>query len=441
MHRLVSLFLPPLICASAGFCLFWFWPASEKDPPAQKPAPSTALERPPWQGLQGASRLTACLENVASIEAEEWPAVFARHGQDELLRGALIEGWSAADPAGFWKWIVQQKDASLISEAGPSLFAAWAKRDAASAFAATGSIASHHLRDPLRSLVVQAELARDLKSGLALAAQFGPLFTNAHVDRSWMEKDPLAAVQGLTALPGGRGSFRRFHLSAAVSILSKRNPEAFLTWLESKPRDIEFIVDKENFTEGGPMDAARAIAALSSLKPGNERNEAIRGAIIIGGAQLSAEEIIRLAGQHLNGWERNNAIGEAAEIAAKTDLPKAAALISAMPAGRYVIYSARDVAAGWAEQDWNAAREWVQSIPDSPVRREAWKSVSAFLPPERVPEFAASIATLPREELSDDLLLHTRRAVSKTGPEAVANWLKTLPPDRAAWVESMNRIQ
>ena len=431
MRRFVLSFLPPLLCAAAGFCLLWFWPASDKDPPAQKSAPSTALERPPWQGLKGASRLTACLENVASIEAEEWPAVFARHGQDELLRGALIEGWSAADPAGFWNWIMQQKDHGLISEAGRGLFAAWTRRDAAAAFAATGSIASHHLRDPLRSLVVQAELARDLKSGLALAAQFGPLFTSEHVDRSWMEKDPLAAVQGLTALPGGRRSFRCVHLGAAVSILSKKNPEAFLIWLESKPRDIEFVVDKEDFTKGGPMDAARAIAALSSLKPGNERNDSMRGAIVIGGAQFSAEEIIRLASQHLDGWERNTAIGGAA---------KAAALISAMPAGRYVIYSAGDVAAGWARQDWNAAREWVQSIPDSPVRREAWKSVSAFLPPERVPEFAASIATLPREELSDDLLLNTRRAVSKTGPDAVANWLKTLPPDRAAWVESMNRI-
>ena len=330
---------------------------------------------------------------------------------------------AAADPAGFWQCIVNKKDASLLQEAGPRLFTAWAKKDAAAAFAATGLIASHSLRDPLRTLVVESALARDLTAGLALAAQFGPLFTNGYINRALLERDPLGFVQGLTTLPGGSQSFRRFYLRAACDMLAKQNPEAFLTWLESRPREVESLLDNDTFTEGAPMDAARAIAALAAMKPGNARREAMRGAIAIGGAQLPAEEILRLAREHLTGWERNSTVGDAVKTAAKSDLPKAAALLSAMPAGRYVIYAAGEVAGTWAKADWPAAHAWVQSLPDAPVRREAWRAVSSALPPERVPAFAASLATLPQEELSDGLLLNVRKALSKTGPGAVENWL------------------
>ena len=439
MRRLLPHFLLAVCGAAAGFCLTRFWPAESAAPVAAVVRPQA--ERLPWVGRQGAARLAAFMDHASGMEAAAWPDLFARYGQDELLRSALMDAWAAADPAGFWQWIVNKKDASLLQEAGPRLFTAWAKKDAAAAFAATGLIASHTLRDPLRTLVVESALARDLKAGLALAAQFGPLFTNGYINRALLERDPLGFVQGLTTLPGGAQSFRRFYLRAACRILAKQNPEAFLTWLESRPRDAESLLDNDTFTEGAPMDATRAIAVVAAMKPGSARREAMRGAIVSGGAQLPAEEILRLAREHLTGWERNSTVGDAVKTAAKSDLPKAAALLSAMPAGRYVISAAAEVAGTWAKADWPAAQAWVQNLPDAPVRREAWRAVSSALPPERVPAFAASLATLPPEELSDGLLLNVRKALSKTGPDAVENWLQSLPPDRREWVQEMQNIQ
>ncbi len=426
--------LLPWVVAVAGFCFVRFWPVQ----PADVPATSSSQGLPP---PRASASLSEWAEKLPSSPTPDWRDLWAKHGADELRRESLLDGWSTTDPAGLWQWIVERRDISLLEEAGPGLFAAWARVDAAVAFDATGSIASHHLRDRLRTIVVEAELSRDLASGLALAAKFGPLFTNGHMSRTWMEKDPLAAVQGLTALPGGRNSFRRFYLAAAAELLAKRNPDAFLSWLESSPRSLETLVSGETFAGAPAMDTARAMAAMTAAKPGQERNDALRGVIVNASPQLPADETLRLARQHLTGWDWNSAIAEAARRAAQDDTPKAAALLSAMPASGAVISAAGELATNWSKQDWGAARDWVSSLPDAPTRREAWKRLAATAPAERASDLATVVAQLPVEDLSDDLLLRARNATRAAGPGALASWLGTLPADHAAWLEALRDVE
>ena len=90
-----------------------------------------------------------------------------------------------------------------------------------------------------------------------------------------------------------------------------------------------------------------------------------------------------MAQRELHGWARQDALSAAVTRAAAKDIPKAAALITAIPPSGPLLRATEDLTGQWVKQDWPAAREWMDTLEDTPTRRTAWKALSASAPPEQ----------------------------------------------------------
>lgn len=440
MKRRLHFFLTVLLSAAAGFFTVRLLNNGTSST-ASTHGPSTRAKtvpfKPPWLALKGSARLTSCMESLASISPADWPAVFARQQHDELLRPLLVRGWSEADPVGFWNWLKPQKNAALIREFGPAIFSSWARRDPQAAFAAAASIAIVDLRDSLRCRVVETVLASDLSAGFALAAKLGPLRTGGG-DSSWIAMDPGAAVRGLAELPKGSGFFR-YNMHTALPAWAKQDPDATLAWLSKGQELCEggAAWPIEVFKGLAAKDPRKALAAAAAIPNGFARDHPLSGAISGAALVLPVPEIIAWA-DRISGAIRNDALGYAIKALAPQDPARAAELLAASSPSSAALRSTSRLASQWAKTDWSAARAWVDTLPDSPMRRVAWKELSANLNTSNTAGMATTAAMLPFSELSDGLLQNVRHALTKQGPAAADAWLSSLPADRAAWAKSLS---
>ncbi len=422
--------------ALAGFAIGTALPfpggSRPRETAAEAPRRMVATERP-WTAarLAPGDRMAGLAEKAASLDAAEWPAFFrAQLGSPEFSRLAA-RLWAESDPAGFWRWLREERDALLLDRFAEDLLHAWAQDEPDAAMAAVLEITDGKTGDLLRRRVVDTVLARDLAKGLELAAQAGDFNRFGWGPRDWMKTDPGAAVRGLAELPA-HSDYHRF-LDYALPIWVESDPHAALEWMKTaRPlKGDEWLVG--GFKAAAKADPQAALAAARSLEDPDDRETAI-GGVLAGGTltasalgevlgKLSLDARARFAPDMIRALPRES----------PEDFAVAAEVVEIAPANRNVATAVENLAREWATRDWQGSWEWAASLTDAERSRRALASVARAAEREQVLSLASEVARLPASSLSDDLFRHLLQRLPE---EERAAWIRSLPADRATWAET-----
>ncbi len=422
--------------ALAGFAIGTVLPfPGARETMAETRHRTVAAERP-WTAarLAPGDRMAGLAEKAAGLDAAEWPAFFrAQLGSPESSRLAA-RLWAESDPAGFWRWLREERDTLLLDRFAADLLHTWAQDDPDAAMAAVLEITDGKTGGLLRRRVVDTVLSRDLAKGLELAAKAGNFNRFSWGPRNWMKTDPEAAVRGLAELPA-YNDYRRY-LNHALPIWAESDPHAALEWMKTARRLKRDKGDEwlaEGFKAAAKADPQAALAAARSLENPDDRETAI-GGVLAGGTlvagvadevlgELSLDARARFAPDMIRALPRES----------PEDFAVAAEIVELAPVSRNVATAVEDLARDWAARDWQGSWEWAASLTDAERSRRALAAVARFAKPEQVRSLAGEVARLPASSLSDNVF----RNLLQRLPEAErAAWIRSLPADRAAWAET-----
>ncbi|MES2921090.1 MAG: hypothetical protein V4819_06080 [Verrucomicrobiota bacterium] len=427
-------FVLTILCAALGFLAGIAIPRkteSPKDPDASAPGrrssrPWTPSKLPPGQ------RMLSLANHAASLTPEEWPAFFRARMNDPEGTRLAERLWAEQDPAGFWDWLKQQRDGTLLRRYGKNLLHVWAAAQPDAAMRAANAITDKESSDFLRREVVDTVIAGDLAKGLELAAKAGDFNRFSWGPRSWMKNDPSAAVQGLAGLPE-RSEYRDF-LSYAVAAWAEKDSPALLEWLKTQP-----VIESERwfgdaFKAAALKDTRSALEAASNLTDPTARDAAIAGVMASG--RVPGNETAGLLAQLS---VRSRAVATYAAVEAMPmknaeQIEAASLLLNDAPATRNMLNAVVSVADAWGECDWNRGVAWAATLPNSTMRRKALAAMAFRAGRDRLDTLANTVAAAPMLNLSDELF-HNILQTLPDGEEAA--WIAKLPPERAAWARSV----
>lgn len=396
--------------------------------------PSAAFS-PPWLRLSGTDRLISCLNSTGSISAAAWPGMFDSCQDDELLRPVLVREWARKDPGGFWNWIRVRKDPGLIIEAGGAIFESWAAADPVAALAGVARIGSAKLRTPLVGRIIDTVFDHNPAEGLKLLGTNSQL--NSIPGSNWIERDPMGALDLLWSLPASAWPRERM-MPGALKAVAEKDPAAAISWIEAnKPQILPQQIQEALTTAaaGNPEAAVKAI----SMFPDSQDRDAILDSVTTGALRkLPAEEVIKLIRHGVGEDELQRVMPAIVSTASEKEPALAAGLWTEIPEAARTPYLASVVAGNFVKTDWSAAVSWVEALEEPAFRRQAWQRVSGWTPAGETASMAQRVASMSEGELSDDLLLGIRKAMTKNlGEAATAEWIASLPPLHAQWVKAL----
>ncbi len=402
-----------------------------KEPEASAPGRRSAR---PWtpSKLPPGQRMLAFANHAATLTPEEWPAFFRARMNDPEGTRLAERLWAEQDPEGFWDWLKQQRDGTLLRRYGKDLLHVWAAAQPDAAMRAADAITDKESSDFLRKEVLETVIAVDLAKGLELAAKAGDFNRFSWGPRPWMKEHPSAAVQGLAGLPE-RSEYRDYLKYAVVSWAEQDSP-ALLEWLKTQP-----VIEHEGwfgnaFKAAALKDTRSALDAASNLTDPGARDAAIAGVMASG--VVPNNETAGLLDQLSI---RRRADATAAAVGAMpmknaAQIEAAALLLNDAPAGRNTLNAVDSVARGWSNLDWNRGVAWAATLPDSTMRRKAMATMASSANRDQMDTFARTVAAAPMLDLSDELFDNILRSLPD-GEEAA--WIAKLPPERAAWARSV----
>ncbi|MBK1833579.1 hypothetical protein [Roseibacillus ishigakijimensis] len=417
----MKILLTFLACLLVGLLV----PLPEKKNPAPEQPTATKSSHPRRAASPGPLGLA---DRAARLSKEEWPAFFAAHLDFPADRDLLAQLWAEADPAGFWQWLREQKNASLVKEFGFNVLIQWTEIDLEGAIAASLDLSNKEVADHVRLRLAFELFQRDVEIGAAYAARcpdFNRFGRRGNVE--WMSRDPAAAVKALGGLP--RHSEFRSYLDRTLSLWAEQDPQACLEWLQENPpfRNGEFWEEwsQEGYRAVALQEPQAALAAAKQLENRHYREQALLGVLSAG--KFSPEEQLEI----LNTLPVSikNKIGQeliATRISqhkSLSDLQLTDTFLRQVPSNKSTLHRINSLAQNWKRISPETAWDWARSLPDAAQRRVALAEVVTTAPRHE-------IGTLPSEDLSDklfsSLFFHLR------GKEQ-EDFLNNLPADHAAW--------
>ena len=406
--------------------------------PRKSPRRTGGAERQ-WSdpGLSAGDRIAAFVDKASKLNSSEWPAFFlAQQNSPEWSRLAA-RLWADCDPHGFWNHLRDACDPLELQRWGSGLLKSWAAADPDAAMEAVMAITDKATGDTLRREVVDTAIAMDLSKGLELAAKAGDFNRFSWGPRNWIDQAPEAAARGLATLP--RISKYRDFLKYAVTAWATADPQPALDWMKNEnPRRNEGAIMNDDWMAAGFKAAAiaRPEAALSTalaMPDPRERVRAIAG-VLQSGALKPGEVPALLAACSPSTQSRIIAETIAAlPLKTPADLAAATEVLIHGPGSRNSLRAVETIASAWAEQNWEGSWQWVDSLPDLPMRRKALEEIVSRTPHDRLDQLATRIAAAPIAELSNDLF---KAAKYRMSVDELPMWIAKLPQDRADWARA-----
>lgn len=187
------------------------------------------------------------------------------------------------------------------------------------------------------------------------------------------ETRPDAVIAWLRALPNDR--FKRSAVSSWLGIISKSDPEGALAWAMAEkvpPGELSSL-----FAKLAERDAMAAVTRASSLPAGEQRKAALNGAVqewakVDPGAAMAwirSRPVDRL---------RSDLIAKAAAGFAETNPAGAAAFVMSSLEGRDRAEAARAVAEAWMQSDFGQAKAWIEQLPREMAREVGPRILSTW---------------------------------------------------------------
>jgi hypothetical protein len=336
--------------------------------------------------------------------------------------------WAEQDPDGFWNWLKQSRDGTLLKQFGKDLLQVWATADPDVAMQAANAITDKECSDFLRREVIDTVIAKDLKKGLELAAAAPDFNRFSWGPREWMKTDPAAAVQGLAGLPE-RSEYRDF-LKYAVVAWAKDSP-ALLAWLGTQSmaeRDEWFGAA---FKSAAAVNLQAALEAASKIADPSSRDAAVAGVLASG--KIPTDSLPDLLSQLTlpNRSAATLAALDALPLKDPRQLSEATKLLIEAPANRNTLNSVDRIARSFKDLDEGLA--WTALLPEATMRRRALISLTYLADSAQGDQLASMVSTRSSLDLSNDLF---RTILTRMSAEQKAAWLAKLSRDRAAWAEA-----
>jgi hypothetical protein len=345
----------------------------------------------------------AFLEAVEKLGAEEIAAMMIdiekldpNDGSRYQLCSALINRWAVVDPDGAWEAAMQFGDKNLKRQMISSVIGAISRSDLDKARQLLSGIKDKQTKGyALYAFLNQAASEDPEEAFRVLASESANSQGYSHYHnlfQKWAKDDPDAAIAKLNLIKGT--SNRQQALQGIAMALVTSDPKRALDMLEGMP---------PGQTRGSMLatitstwmshDSDAAIAWINTL-PAEDKSKAVQN----GCYQLMQE-----------------------------DPAKAAKFLASLPTNNQTRGQYSELASQWAQQDLEAARKWVESMPAGRTKEQAMSGIIGTLA-QTDPVKAATV-------FGDSVV--NNQNYSQVGM-IVGEWIKSDQTAAIAWLDSLD---
>ncbi|MEM6885718.1 MAG: hypothetical protein AAF571_11850 [Verrucomicrobiota bacterium] len=355
-----------------------------------QPVASQSYQDPRYHALTSWARTDP---EAALMAAEALP--------DKVKKQALpnvVSNWARNDPEAALTWLLAHDDAELMGNTFRNI-------------SYSDAIEPQRLFD----LVVEKMPA-------------GNSFRNtvSQVVNRWAQKDPNAAANALLSLPPGDA----FNNSAGNLIRqwSGKDPAAAFQWATSLPEGAGRNNTVRSWFNAVAADQPQLAESYYQQLDSSQQNE-VASSIASSLVNADPAAAIRFTAALTDEKIRRNAQDSIARNWARQDPQQAGLWANSLPDGEKS-RAIRNVIDSWANNNVEAAAEWLASIPVNPSLDEATHTLSrklAGVDPAAAVDWAGSITNEKTRE----------RALY----DAAREWIRNDPANGKAWVQSSNLTQ
>jgi hypothetical protein len=376
------------------------------------------------------------LADEASGSAD-WKRLFEAAKVDPIECDLIVRKWIEADAEGCWDFLTSLNYA-MFREAGTEAMKTWAMVDPEAAFGAAEALSTlNRDRDDFRWMVTRSGLEHHSIERMApLVRQMhdaNSVRSNARVNR-WVQRDPEAAARFLASLPPSRA---RVGISDAVGAWIANDPDAALAWGQSQPANVRRLVLSkfvQSQRDGEKVSPQELLDLALTTTSGKLRSTLALGAVT-DLAKTDPEFAFNWAAQHL---KRSNlkSIGEGLmRVAGRRPNERSPEslmeLVSNLPPSPARAGAAKRLAYNRIGSDPDGTIAWLQSL-DPASQDVAFQSLALNFPTQSAMEW---LTTAPVSKFAKDTLEETTEDILEdSGSDAAAEWAKSLPIERAAFV-------
>lgn len=324
-----------------------------------------------------ATRMQSVAEKAAELTAAEWPAFFRAQLKSPDTARIAARLWAESDPAGFWKWLKQERDPLLLDRFAEDLVRLWVTTDPDAVMDAMAEVTDKTLGDRLRETAIDLVFETDLQKGLEMAGRAGNFANFSFGAREWMKQAPEAAVKGLASL-SPLSDYRQM-LMYALPIWAEKDPMAALEWMKKQPpgEKTPWVTEgtKKAFQTAAKNQPQAALGAAREIADVKQRGMALAGVVAAG--SLSIDELGVVLKEIPIPLRANIANDMLRERPANTvaDLQASAEVLNLLPPNHYNLDAVDSLAGKWRRIDREAGLRWAESLPDITMKRAALKEL------------------------------------------------------------------
>jgi hypothetical protein len=312
------------------------------------------------------------------------------------LCNALINRWAAVDPDGAWDAAMQFGDSNLKRQMISSVIGVIARTDLDKARDLLSGIKDPQIKqNALYAFLNQASSQDPEEAFRVLASESPDRHGYGHYHnlfQKWAKEDPDAAIAKLSQIKGT--SNRQQALQGIASALVASDPK-------------------------------RALEMFDGMPPGQTRGNMLAS---ITSAWMNHDSEAAMAWINtLPAADRSKALQNVSWQLGQENPAKAAELLASLPANNQTSHQYSQLAGQWAQQDLDAARKWVESLPAGRTREQAMSGILNTLA-QTDPVKAASVF--------GDSVVNNQNS-GHVGM-IVGEWIKTDQTAALAWLDSLD---
>jgi hypothetical protein len=320
-------------------------------------------------------RASTAARLAARLTPEEWPLLLAHLEQFSpsltrtVLEAVVVRRWTEADPAAAAAWGLKHHGPLAAAAA-----AAWVGKDPDAARIWVASLTPHQRREYyLQGEFYAALFKRDPDAcfALMLAHERDSEFSIGWAEPTIVRAAPEKALAFAAQLSSDklRGAIR----TAVARELGRRDPSAAIAWAKQQP-DVEKMLPAV-FQQSKTSPPAGMISAFAQLTPEQQKQVGSKSwAWWERGDPFVTLQALRTPPEGLTNESRQYMVARAVQVLVRHyDLPECVHRLETEWsdfAGSWEWM----VASKWSARDPEAARSWIEHLPDGPARDKSLKA-------------------------------------------------------------------